>query len=152
MSRETPLNLALSPYLAVKGAAEALDFYTRAFDAEEQFRLEDPESGKIGHSEMHIGPNVVMITDEYPDYGAVSPDSLGGTPVSLHLYVDDVDKVFAKALAEGATELRPVKDEFYGDRTGTLMDPFGHTWMLASRRETVSPEEMQTRWQQMMGE
>ena len=148
---EETLNFALSPYISVKGASEAIAFYTRAFGASEQFRLEDPDSGRIGHSEIRIGGNTIMISDEYPDFGALSPDSLGGSPVKLHLYVDDVDDSFARAIEAGATELRPLKDEFYGDRTGTVMDPFGHTWMLASKREEVSPEEMQTRWQQMMG-
>ncbi len=148
---ETPLNFALSPYISVKGASDAIAFYTAAFGAEEQLRLEDPDSGRIGHSEIRIGGNTIMISDEYPDFGALSPDSLGGSPVKLHLYVEDVDKVFATALEAGATELRPVKDEFYGDRTGTIMDPFGHTWMLASKGEEVRPEEMQKRWQQMMG-
>lgn len=148
---ETPLNFALSPYISVKGASEAIAFYAAAFGAEEQFRLEDPDGGRIGHSEIRIGGNTIMISDEYPDFGALSPDSLGGSPVKLHLYVEDVDKVFATALEAGATELRPLKDEFYGDRTGTIMDPFGHTWMLASKGEEVSPEEMQKRWQQMMG-
>ena len=146
-----PLDFALSPYIAVKGARDAIAFYTQAFGADEQFRLQDPDSGHIGHAEIQIGSNTIMISDEYPDFGALSPDSLGGSPVKLHLYVEDVDTVFARAIEAGATELRPLKDEFYGDRTGTVMDPFGHTWMLATRGEDVSPEEMQTRWQQMMG-
>jgi len=149
---ETPLNFALSPYITVKGAKDAIAFYKQAFGAEEQFRLEDPDSGRIGHSEIRIGGNTIMISDEYPDFGALSPDSLGGSPVKLHLYVEDADKVFSCALEAGATELRPMKDEFYGDRTGTVMDPFGHTWMVASRAEEVSAEEMQKRWQQMMGD
>ncbi|MGD1932900.1 MAG: VOC family protein [Candidatus Phaeomarinobacter sp.] len=148
---EETLNFALSPYISVKGASEAIAFYTKAFGADEQFRLEDPESGRIGHSEIRIGGNTIMISDEYPDFGALSPDSLGGSPVKLHLYVESVDETFARAIEAGATELRSLKDEFYGDRTGTVMDPFGHTWMIASRFEEVSPEEMQTRWQQMMG-
>jgi uncharacterized glyoxalase superfamily protein PhnB len=147
----TPKMQSLSPYIVVKGAADAIDFYVRAFGAEEQFRLEDPDSGRIGHAELLIGGSTLMLSDEYPDFGALSPDTLGGSPVKLHLYVDDVDAIFARSLAAGATELRPVKDEFYGDRTGALCDPFGHTWMLASQKEEVSPEEMQARWQQMMG-
>ncbi len=149
---EAPLQFALSPYITVKGADDAIAFYKRAFHAEEQFRLQDPETGRIGHSEIRVGGNTIMISDEYPDFGALSPDSLGGSPVKLHLYVEDADEVFARALEAGATELRPMKDEFYGDRTGTVMDPFGHTWMVASRMEEVSPEEMQKRWQQMMGD
>ncbi|MEQ8747098.1 VOC family protein [Pyruvatibacter sp.] len=143
--------LHLSAYITVKGAADAIAFYAAAFGAVENYRLEDPDSGRIGHSEISIGTNIVMISDEYPDFGAVSPDTLGGTPVKLHLYVEDVDAVFAQATKAGATELRPLKDEFHGDRTGTLMDPFGHIWMLASRVEEVTPAQMQKRWQEMMG-
>jgi PhnB protein len=148
---QMPKGTGLAPYITVNGAAEAIEFYKRAFGAEEHFRLEDPDSGRIGHAELSVSGQLLMVSDEYPDFGALSPDSLGGSPVKLHLYVADVDAVFARALAAGGTELRAVKDEFYGDRTGTLSDPFGHTWMLASHREEVSPAEMQTRWQEMMG-
>jgi len=135
---------ALSPYLIVKGAARALDFYQEAFGAKEVFRLSEP-SGKIGHAELEIGGGRMMLADEYPDFGALSPVTIGGSPVALHLYVDDVDAVVARATAAGATLLRPVQDEFFGDRTGMVTDPFGHKWHLATRKEDVSPEEMQTR-------
>lgn len=140
----------LSPYIAVKGAAEAIAFYVRAFGATETFRLVQPGTGEIAHAEIEIGGTTLMISDEFPDFGALSPDSLGGSPVGLHLYVEDVDAVFAAALAAGATELRAVKDEFHGNRTGMVMDPFGHKWMLATMTEEVPPAEMQRRWQDMM--
>jgi len=135
---------ALSPYLIVKGAAEALEFYGKAFGARELYRLSEP-GGKIGHAELEIGHCRLMLADEYPDFGALSPVTVGGSPVSLHLYVEDVDAVVARATAAGATLLRPVQDEFFGDRTGMVTDPFGHKWHLASRKEDVSPEEMQRR-------
>ena len=136
----------LSPYIAVRGAAAAIDFYVAAFGAIERFRLVDPSDGRIGHAEIALGSAVMMLSDEYPDFGAHSPESIGGSPTKLHLYVEDVDAVFSRALAAGATELRPVKDQFHGDRSGLLEDPFGHQWFLASRKEDVSAEEMQLRW------
>lgn len=140
----------LSPYITVKNAAEAIDFYTNALGAQERFRLADPGDGRIGHAELALGDATLMVSDEYPDFGALGPDAVGGTPVTLHVYVDDVDATFKKALSLGATELRPVKDEFYGDRTGALVDPYGHKWMLATRKEEVSTEEMQKRWREAM--
>lgn len=134
----------LAPYLIVKGAARAIEHYVEAFGANEIYRLAEP-SGKIGHAELEIGSSRFMIADEYPDWGALSPVTVGGSPVSLHLYVDDVDEVVARAVGAGATLLRAVKDEFFGDRTGQVMDPFGHKWFLATRKEQVSPEEMQRR-------
>jgi PhnB protein len=141
---------ALSPYLIVKGAARAIDFYTRCFGARELFRLCDPGGDRIGHAELEVGTGRLMLADEYPDFGALSPPTVGGTPVSLHLYVADVDGTVAEAVEAGATVLRPVKDEFFGDRTGLVMDPFGHRWHLSTRREEVSPEEMQKRWNESM--
>jgi PhnB protein len=135
----------LSPYIVVRDAARAIDFYTRAFGAREQFRLSEP-SGKVGHAELLIGESLLMLADEYPDFGALSPTTVGGTAVTLHLYVDDVDATLARAEAEGATVLRAAKDEFYGDRTGVLTDPFGHRWMIATLKEEVAPDEMQRRW------
>jgi PhnB protein len=135
---------ALSPYLIVKGAAQAIDFYGKAFGAKELFRLSEP-GGKIGHAELEIGRCRLMLADEYPDFGALSPVTVGGSPVALHLYVEDVDAIVARATAAGATLLRPVQDEFFGERTGMLADPFGHKWHLATRKEDVSPEEMQKR-------
>jgi PhnB protein len=137
-------NQVLSPYLIVKGAAAALAFYVEAFGAKELFRLTEP-SGKVGHAELEIGRSRFSIADEYPDFGALSPVTVGGTPVSLHLYVVDVDKALARATAAGATMLRPLTDEFFGDRTCMVMDPFGHKWHLATRKEDVSPAEMQKR-------
>ncbi len=136
----------ISPYLAVKGAREAIDFYTNAFQADEVYRLVDPIDGRIGHAEIDIAGATIMLADEYPDFGAVAPETLGGSPVKLQIYVDDVDRIFAAALALGATELRPVKDEFFGERVGTLVDPFGHTWLIASPLEDITPQEMQKRW------
>src|ERR1700722_18728991 len=130
----------LSPYLIVKGAAKAIEFYTKAFGAKEIFRLTDPQ-GKIGHAEMEIGGSRLMLADEFPDFGALSPITVGGSPVTMHVYVIDVDKTFEKATKVGATVLRPLKDEFFGDRTGMVTDPFGHKWHLATRKEDVSPEE-----------
>lgn len=141
---------AMSPYLIVKGAQEAIAFYQRAFGAKELFRLAEP-SGKIGHAELAIGRSRLILADEYPDFGALSPVTVGGTPVSIHLYVDDVDKMMAQATAAGATLLRAVQDEFFGDRTGLLTDPFGHRWHLASRKERLSPEEMQKRMNVIYG-
>jgi PhnB protein len=137
---------SLSPYIAVKGAAEAIEFYKHAFGAEEQFRLVDPSDGRIGHAEINIGGMIMMLSDEYPDFGASSPESLGGSPVKFQIYVEDADAVFANAVNLGANELRPVAEQFFGDRSGMLLDPFGHSWTVATKTETVSPEEMQIRW------
>jgi PhnB protein len=134
----------MCPYLIVKGAAHAIDFYVKAFGAKEIFRLKEP-SGKIGHAELDIGGAHVMLADEYPDFGALSPVTVGGTPVSIHLYVADVDKLVERAIIAGATLLRPLTDEFFGDRVALVADPFGHKWHLATRKENVSHEEMQRR-------
>jgi PhnB protein len=134
----------LAPYLIVKDAPKAIEFYRRAFGAKELFRLGEP-SGKVGHAELAIGRARFMLADEYPDFGALSPVTVGGTPVAMHLYVEDVDKTVEEAAAAGATVLRGLQDEFFGDRTAMLMDPFGHKWHLASRKEDVTPEEMQRR-------
>jgi PhnB protein len=134
----------MAPYLIVRGAPEAIEFYGRAFGARELFRLAEP-SGKVGHAELLIGEGRFMLADEYPDFGALSPISVGGTAVSIHLYVENVDEVVRRAADAGATVLRPLRDEFFGDRTATLSDPFGHRWHLATRKEDVSPEEMQRR-------
>jgi PhnB protein len=134
----------VTPYLIVDGAAKALEFYVRAFGAEETFRFPTPD-GKIGHAEIRIGDSMVMLADEYPGIGYKSPQAYGGTPVSICLYVADADKLFARAIAAGARVQRPVQDQFYGDRTGTLIDPFGHVWSISTHKEDVSPEEMQSR-------
>ncbi len=133
-----------TPYLSIKGAAEAIEFYKKAFGATETMRLADP-SGKIGHAEIKIGKANVMLADEYPEMGFVSPKTLGGSPVTLHLYVEDVDAVASQVEAAGAKVLRPVEDQFYGDRGGELEDPFGHRWFIATRIEDISPEEMKKR-------
>ncbi len=131
----------VAPYLCVDGAAEAIDFYSSVFGATERTRMAAPE-GKIGHAELQIGDSVIMLSDEFPEMDHRGPRAVGGTPVTLSIYVDDVDAVFAKALTEGARELRPVEDQFYGDRSGQFEDPFGHRWSVASHVEDVSPEEM----------
>ena len=142
------MSQAVTPYLIVKGAAEAIAFYTKAFGAKELFRLSEP-SGKVGHAELEIRGSTIMLADEYPDFGALAPTTIGGSPVSLHLYVDDVDCVVSSATAAGATVLREIKDEFYGDRTGMIADPFGHKWHVSTRKEEVSRQEMQRRWSEM---
>src|SRR5215213_11831300 len=131
----------LSPYITMKDAAAALDFYREAFGAEEQFRLTAPE-GRIGHAEIRVGGSNLMLSDEWPDFGALSPATIGGSPVKLHLYVADADLVVAGAVTKGATLLRPVADQFYGDRSGMIADPFGHTWFIATQKEVVAPAEM----------
>lgn len=135
----------LTPYLIARDAVRAIDFYIAAFGAKELFRLAD-KNGKIGHAELEIGDSRIMLADEFPDFGALAPPSVGGTPVCLHLYVADVDTAFARAIAAGATELRAVADQFYGDRRGMLADPFGHHWSIATMTREVSPEEMQKIW------
>jgi PhnB protein len=133
------------PYLRVHNAAEAMEFYARAFGAKEQFRLTEP-GGRIGHAEIKIGPAIIMLADEYPEHGICGPRSLGGTSFSIHLHVADVDKAFSKAVEAGASVLRPLQDQFYGERSGTVRDPFGHEWLLGGHLETVTPEEMQRRY------
>jgi PhnB protein len=135
---------AVTPYLVVKGAAAAIEFYRKAFSATETLRLDLP-GGKIGHAEIRIGDSIVMLADEFPDMGFSSPETIGGTPVSLHLYVEDVDAVFQKAMTLGCKELKPLQDQFYGDRTGTLQDPYGHVWTVATHIEDVSLEEVKNR-------
>ncbi|HEX3394100.1 MAG TPA: VOC family protein [Acidimicrobiales bacterium] len=132
------------PYLAVDGAGEAIEFYGAVFGATERVRMPMPD-GRVGHAELQIGDSVVMLADENPDMGVQGPKSVGGTPVTLSVYVEDVDQVFDKATAAGASVLRPVDDQFYGDRSGQFEDPFGHRWSVATHVEDVSPEEMQRR-------
>lgn len=134
----------LTPYLIVKDAARAIEFYRQAFGAEETMRLPGP-GGKIGHAEIRIGDSHIMMADEFPDMGALSPQSLGGTPVFLLLYVPDVDARFERAVAAGAKSIRPVKDQFYGDRSGMVADPFGHLWALATHIEDIPPDELRRR-------
>jgi PhnB protein len=140
---------AVTPYLIVQGAAAALDFYKRALGATEVMRMEGP-GGKVMHAEIKLGDSIVMLADEFPDMGYKSPLALGGSPVGIAVYVEDVDAVFARAIAAGATVQRPVKDQFYGDRSGTLKDPFGHVWTIATHKEDVPPEEMHRRFEATM--
>ncbi len=133
-----------TPYLIVRDAASAIEFYKKAFGASELMRMADP-SGKVMHAEIKIGNSPIMLADEFPEMGARSPQSLGGSPVSILLYVEDVDAVFSQAVAAGANVERPVKDQFYGDRSGGVTDPFGHVWYIATHKEDVSPEELQKR-------
>jgi PhnB protein len=133
-----------TPYLTVDGAARAIEFYQRAFGAKELFRMADP-SGKVGHAEIQIGDSRIMLSDEFPERNARGPQSLGGSTVGIMLYVEDVDKVFKQAVTAGAKEVQPVKDQFYGDRSGALLDPFGHKWWVATHKEDISPEEMNRR-------
>jgi PhnB protein len=140
---------SVTPYLIVHDAAAALDFYKKAFGATEIMRFPTP-GGRIGHAEIRIGDSVVMLADEHPEMGAKSPQSLGGSPVGLLIYVTDVDTSFAQAVAAGGRVDRPLADQFYGDRSGTLVDPYGHKWTLATHKEDVSPEEMQKRMEALM--
>jgi PhnB protein len=138
---------AATPYLIVSNAAEMIDFYMKVFGAIESMRLKQPD-GRIGHAQITINGASVMLSDEFPDMGFLSPKSLGGTrsPVSIHLYVENVDEVYKKALAAGATSLREPADQFYGDRNAQVRDPSGHCWDISMRIEEVSPEEMQKRF------
>ena len=133
-----------TPYLVVDGAAKAIEFYARVFGATERMRMPGP-GGKVGHAEIRIGDSVIMLADEHPEMGARGPRAYGGAAVSLHLYVPDVDATVKRALAAGATILRPVEDKFYGDRMGTIEDPFGHHWHVSTHKEDVTPDEMARR-------
>lgn len=137
-----------TPYLIVRGAAEAIDFYAKAFDASEVMRFPAP-GGKVGHAEIQIGDSRIMLADEVPEMGFRSPATLGGTPVSICLYVEDVDSLFQQAIDAGGKEQRSVQDQFYGDRSGTLADPFGHVWTIATHKEDLSPGEIARRMQNM---
>jgi PhnB protein len=137
---------SVTPYLIVNDAARTIEFYRKAFNATELMRLTDP-SGKIAHAEIKIGDSPVMLADEFPEWGNRSPQSLGGSPVTLALYVEDVDSTYGGAVAAGATSLIPVGDQFYGDRSGRLADPFGHVWIVSTHKEDVSVEEMQRRFE-----
>jgi PhnB protein len=133
----------VTPYIICKGAAKALDFYKAAFGAAEIMRHE--MGGMIGHAEVRIGDSIVMLADEFPQMGAVSPKTLGGTPCGLCIYLNDVDAAVDKAVKAGCTVERPLQNQFYGDRSATLLDPFGHKWTLTTHVEDVSPEEMKRR-------
>ena len=138
----------VTPYLTIRHGAKALDFYKKAFGATETFKLMMPD-GRLGHAEIRLGDSMIMLSDEFPEFGGKAPATLGGTPVSIHLYVEDVDAFFKRALAAGAKERKPVMDQFYGDRSGQLEDPFGHLWWVATHKEDVAPAELQKRVQEM---
>jgi len=135
---------SITPYLSIKGAAEALEFYKKAFGAKEIMRMPGPD-GLVGHAEIRIGNSRVMLADEFPAMDFLSPKARGGTTVTIHVYMNDVDKAVARAAAAGAKVTRPVADQFYGDRTGSLEDPFGHVWHIATHKEDVSTAELKRR-------
>jgi PhnB protein len=140
-----------TPYLIVNGAARAIEFYKKAFRATELMRMADP-GGKIMHAEIKIGDSPIMLADEVPQMGAKSPEAYGGSPITIMLYVEDVDSTVKQAVAAGAKLTRPVADQFYGDRTGGIKDPFGHEWYVATHKEDVPPEEMKRRSEAAMKE
>jgi PhnB protein len=142
---------SITPYLVIKGAAQAIDYYKKVFGATEVVRMDGP-NGTVGHAELQIGDSRIMLADENPSMGQghASASTIGASPVSLYLYVPDVDRVFERATAEGAKILKPVQDQFYGDRSGFVQDPFGHLWGLATHVEDVSAEEMEKRMKKLM--
>lgn len=142
---------SITPYLIVKNAKQAIEFYQKAFGAKELYRMETPD-GMIGHCELQIGDSRIMMADEFPNMGATAPSKEGGKAFSLLIYVDNVDQLFDRAVKAGAKVLRPLKNEFYGDRMGTVQDPFGHNWNLGMHIEDVSPEEMKKRAEKMWSE
>ncbi len=139
----------VTPYIIVDRASEAIEFYKKAFGAKELDRMEAP-GGKIMHAEIKIGDSPIMLADEHPEMGARSPKAIGGSPITIHMYVDDVDKVFNQAIAAGAKAERPVQDMFYGDRSGSVVDPYGHKWYISTHKEDLTKEEIAKRAQEMM--
>lgn len=137
------------PYLRVRNAAAAIEFYKLAFGVKEKFRLTEP-SGRIGHCELDFGNTTVMVSEEYPEYGIVGPETLSGTSFAIHLHVDDADALIAHAVEAGAEVIRKPQDHFYGERSGTIRDPFGHEWLVGHELEKLSPEEMQRRYDAVM--
>lgn len=140
----------VSAYLCVKGAGDAIDFYSNVFNAKERVRMPAPD-GKIGHAELQIGDSVIMLSDEFPGMNVSSPKAVGGTPVIMSVYVEDVDAVFDRAVKAGAKSLSPIEDQFYGDRSGQFEDPFGHLWSISTHVEDVPPDEMAKRAAEAMG-
>ena len=140
----------VTPYLCVDGADAAIEFYTKVLGAHERMRMPAPD-GKIGHAELLVGESVVMLADEAPEMGVLSPKTIGGSPVTISVYVDDVDATFNAALEAGATSVRPLENQFYGDRSGQFEDPFGHRWSIATHIEDVPPDEMEKRMAELMG-
>ena len=141
----------VTPYLCVDGAGAAIEFYREVLGATERMRMAGPD-GKLGHAELQLGDSLIMLADEYPELGVRSPRAFGGSPVTISVYVEDVDAVFDRALKAGAKALRPVEEQFYGDRTGQFEDPFGHRWTIATRVEDVPPEEMARRAAEAAGQ
>jgi PhnB protein len=141
---------AITPYLVVKNGAQAIDFYKKIFGATEVMRMPMPD-GRIGHAQLRIGDSHIMLADEFPERGNVGPQSLGNSTVGILVYVDDCDATYKKSIDAGATVLQPIQDQFYGDRSGTIQDPFGHKWTIATHKEDVTPEEMQKRMAAMKG-
>jgi uncharacterized glyoxalase superfamily protein PhnB len=139
----------LFAYIRLKDAARAIDFYQRAFGAAEKFRLTEP-GGRIGHAELDFGGTTLMLSDEFPEYGIHGPQTIGGTTLTIHLHVDDADALIRRAVAAGATVVRPATDQFYGERSGTVRDPFGHEWNIGHEIEKLAPEEMQRRYDAML--
>ena len=145
MAQPIPENYPrIMPYLYIDGAGAAIDFYCSVLGAKERMRLTDPE-GKVGHAELELGNSMIMLADQNPDMDVRGPRAIGGTPVGLHVYVEDADSVFERAVDAGAKALRPVADQFYGDRSGQFEDPFGHRWNVATHVEDVPPQEMEKR-------
>jgi PhnB protein len=140
----------VTPYLCIDGAADAIEFYSKVLDAKERMRMPAPDD-KIGHAELQLGDSLIMLADEFPEMGIRSPKTVGGTPVTISVYVEDVDEVFKRAVSEGSTVLRDIRNEFYGDRTGQFEDPFGHRWSVATHVEDVPPDEMAKRAAEMGG-
>lgn len=149
MNAKSGTSQTLLVHMTVHDANEAIAFYAKAFGAAELFRLTEP-SGRVGHAEIRIGDSVLMLNDEYPDFGAGSPAATGGSPVAFHIQVADADKAVDRAVKAGATLMREVQDQFYGDRLGMVACPFGYRWFLGTTKEVVSPEEMQKRWSKML--
>lgn len=139
------------PYLCIAGAAKAIDFYSEVFGAKERMRMPGPPNvpDSIGHAEIQIGDSVIMLSDEFPEMGSKGPKQFGGSPVTISVYVEDVDDTFKRAIKAGAKEVRPVEDQFYGDRAGSFEDPFGHSWHIATHIEDVTPDEMAKRMASM---
>ena len=142
---------AVTPHLIVRGASEAIDYYKKAFGAVERFRMLGPDGKSIMHAELMIGDSIIFLCDEFPNMDSKSPAALQGSPVTIHLYVEDVDAVFNQAVSEGGTISMPLKDMFWGDRFGEIVDPFGHHWSIASHVEDVPPEEIERRGAEVLG-
>jgi PhnB protein len=143
---------SINPYLVVRNGAKAIKFYKKAFGAEERFRMHGPDGKTVMHADLKLGDSVFMLTEESTEMKTLSPESIGGSPVSMYLYVADVDAIFNQAVSEGATVLSPVRDQFYGDRSGYLRDPFGHLWSIATHKKDLSPDEVRKAGQAFLEE